>query len=165
MKSRIDFSSRISVRAVIAGIMVSISFMLLSLALMAALGIWNYNLNELSSAGSAFWISATLAWAMSLYCAGLVAALGSRSKNSIKGVLNALAASCGSYLLFGMTFLLFAPGPLDSLLSAANPQFFLRGFLGDVFAFGAGIYGGVVGARFEQHTFHKEARKVAHYST
>ncbi len=75
MKNQSDFSSRISVRAVTAGIMVSLSFMFLALSLIAALGIWNYNINEFSSSGTAFWVSTTIAWVFSLYFAGIVSSL------------------------------------------------------------------------------------------
>lgn len=167
MKNHTDFSSRIGVRAVTAGIMASLSFMFLSLALIAALGLWNYNLNELNIVGPSFWISTTIAWAISLYIAGFIAALGSRSQNTIEGALNGIAACCGSYLLFGMGFLLFAPGALEALLNSANPQFFLRAFLGDLLAFGMGIYGGVAGAHFEQRTSlpFRSNKKITTFST
>ena len=165
MKNQTDFSSRIGVRAVTAGVMTSIVFMFLSLSLIAALGFWNYNLNQLSIAGSAFWVSATIAWVLSLYFAGFVAALGSRSQSHLEGALNALAACCASYLFFGFGFLLFAPSALEALLISGNPQFFLRAFLGDALAFVIGIYGGVVGVHFEQRSTDsfRERRKVANY--
>lgn len=167
MKNQTDFSSMISVRAVTAGIMASLCFMFLSLALIAALGIWNYNLNELTTLGPAFWISVTISWALSLYFAGLISALASRSRGTMEGALNALAACCGSYLFFGMIFLFFAPNALDSLLAIATPQFFLRVFLGDVFAFAVGIYGGTVGAQVERHTevTYRNEKKITNYST
>lgn len=157
MKNRADFSSRIGVRAVTAGVMASISIMIILMAMIAALGIWNFNLVELITAGPLFWLSATVAWAMSLFTAGFIAALGSRSQTNIEGTLNALAACCGSFLLFGMLFLLFAPNILEALLSQGNPQFYLRMFLGDLAAFSLGLYGGVVGTHFE-HRAHGEHR-------
>lgn len=166
MKNQTDFSSRIGVRAVTAGVMTSISFMLMSLSLIAALGIWDYNLNEITTNSAAFWISTTIAWVMSLYFAGLVASLGARSQSKIEGALNAIAACCGTYLLFCMGFLLFAPSALDAILSTANPQFYLRTFLGDVIAFAFGIYGGVVGVNFEHNSEenYKGGRNMAtHY--
>jgi hypothetical protein len=141
--------------------------MLLSTSLVAALGIWNFNLNELVNATSAFWISMTIAWTVSMYLAGFIAALSSRSHYTVEGMLNALAACSGTYLLFGMFFLLFAPSALDTLLSSANPQFYLRIFLGDILAFAVGIYGGVVGAHFEQRSMEsfKGGKKIVPYST
>jgi hypothetical protein len=161
MKNQTDFSSRISIRAVTAGVMTSISFMMLSMTLFAALGIWNYNLNELSQTGSIFWISITIAWCLSLYLAGYIASIGSRSENNIEGILNALAACCGAYIVFGVSFLLFAPGALDILLNTASPQFFLKVFLGDIFSFAAGIYGGVSGSHFEERSVNIKTRSPA----
>ena len=167
MKNHTDFSSRIGVRAVTAGVMASLSFMFLALALIAALGLWNYNLNELNIASPVYWICATVAWSISLFIAGVIAALGAKSQNTIDGVLNAIAACCGSYLLFGLGFLIFAPSALDLLLNSAGPQFFLRGFLGDALGFSLGIYGGVVGANFEKYTMlsFKTDQKMTRYST
>ena len=168
MKNQTDLSSRISVRAVAAGSMVALSFMFLSLSLIAALGIWNYNLNELSNVGTSFWISTTIAWSISLYLGGFVASLSTRPQNTTEGALNAIAACCASYLLFGTGFLFFAPTALESLLMSATPQFFLRAFLGDALAFIVGVYGGVVGVHFENRSpegAKSQQRRGVHYST
>lgn len=167
MKNQTDFSSRIGVRAVTAGVMSALTCMFLLMSLIAALGIWNYDLNELAIAGPAFWISTTIAWTASMYSAGLIAALGSRSQSIVEGSLNAFAACCGSYLLFGMAFLFFAPSALETLLISADPQFFLRVFLGDIVAFVVGVYGGVVGVHYEQRSMgnFRSGKKVASYST
>lgn len=161
MKNQTDFSSRISLRAVAAGVMTSISFMMLSMSLFAAVGIWNYNLNELSQVGNIFWISSTVAWGLSLYLAGFIASLGSRAENNLEGILNALAACCGSYIIFGVGFLLFAPGAFDALLNSASPQFFLRSFLGAIFGFAVGLYGGMMGPRYESRSVNLKTRGIA----
>jgi hypothetical protein len=164
MKNQTDFSSRIGVRAVTAGIMTSTAIMFLSLSLIAALGLWNFNLNELTSAGTPFWISVSIAWVISLYFSGLVASLSFRPQNNLEGILNAFASCCGSYLFCVFGFLFFAPGALETLLISESPQFFLRAFLGNSLAFALGLYGGVVGVHFEARSNEsfKDKRKIAH---
>lgn len=167
MKNQTDFSSRIGVRAVVAGIMASLSIMILSFSLIAALGFWNFNLNDITTSGTSFWVATTIAWSISLYFAGFIAALGAKSQTTTEGVLNAFAACCGSYLIMGILFLVFAPAILDSLLTSSNPQYFLRSFLGDTLAFVIGIFGGVTGTHFEQRALSglREHGKNFHYSS
>jgi len=164
MRNKTDFSSRIGVRAVTAGVMTSTAFMFLALSLIAALGLWNFNLNELPTIGAPFWIAVSIAWVFSLYFAGLVASLCFRPQNNLEGMLNAIAACCASYLFCIFGFLFFAPGALETLLISSSPQFFLRAFLGNLLAFALGIYGGVVGVHFEQRSIEsfKEKRKYVH---
>jgi hypothetical protein len=164
MKNRTDFSSRIGVRAVTAGVMTSTAFMLFALSLIAALGFWNFNLNELSTAGTPFWIAVSIAWVLSLYFSGLVASLCFRSQNNLEGMLNAITACCGSFLFCIFGFLFFAPGALETLLVSGSQQFFLRAFLGNFLAFALGIYGGVIGVHFEQRSIEsfKEKRRYVH---
>lgn len=152
MRNQINFGSRISVRAVVTGVMVAVASMFLLMSLIAAFGIWNYNLNELVIATPSFWVSTTLAWIVSLYVGGLIASVGARSQTPVDGMLNAVAVCSGSYLLFGTAFLLFAPSSLDVLLSTATPQFYLRAFFGDLAAVIMGTYAGVVGAHFEERS-------------
>lgn len=167
MNNQTDFSSRVSIRAVVTGVMVSLSFMILAFSLIAALGIWSYNVNELSSSRVAFWISATIAWVFSLYFAGVVSAFSARSQSSTEGALNAIASCCGSYLVLIVGFLYFAPSILEALLSTADQQFFLRLFLGNILAFSFGIYGGIVGVHLEQRSVDhfRGVKKTIRYST
>lgn len=152
MKDQIDFKSRISVRAVTTGIMVTLTSMFILTSLIAAFGIWNFNLNDLIFASPTFWVTITLAWIVSMYAGGYVSAVAARSRSVVEGMLNAVAVCCGSYLAFGFAFLLFAPAALDNLLNSASSQFYLRAFFGDAIAVAMGIYAGVVGAHFEERS-------------
>ncbi len=167
MKNQTDFSSRIGVRAVVAGMMAALTSMLLLMFLIAALGIWNFNLNEVTSAGPLFWTATSVAWVISMYLAGFVASVGARAQGNIEGTLNAVAACSASYLMSGLFFLLFASNALDSVLSSGNSQFYLRIFLGETIAFAVGIYGGMVGAHYGQRTTagYKEIRRAQNFST
>jgi len=167
MKNQTDFSSRIGVRAVVAGMMTSMTSMLLLMSLIAALGLWNFNLNEINNAGALFWSATSVAWIISMYLAGFVASVGARAQGNTEGALNAIAACSASYLMTGLFFLLFASNALDAVLSLGNPQFYLRIFLGETIAFAVGIYGGVVGAHYGQRSSdgYKAQRRAQNFST
>lgn len=165
MKNQTDFSSRISVRAVTAGMMISFTSMILLMSLVAALGLWDFYLDEMAHAGTAFWLAMSVSWAISMFVAGFVASLAARSQSSTEGVLNALAACSGSFLFFGFVSLFLAPRVVVSLLNMATPQFFLRGFMVDLIGFAVGVYGGVFGVHFEQHSFTPFKKDRKHYAT
>ena len=157
MINQSDFSSRIGVRAVGAGILVSFTVMVLLLSLIAALGLFNFYLDEM--AGPSFWISVALAWAFSMFAGGFVSALASRPQTKTEGVLNALCANCGFYLAFGGVALFLAPRVIVSLFTMATPQLFLRGFIVDVISFVIGAYGGMMAVNFEKHAVHPFKRR------
>lgn len=165
MRNQTDFSSRIGVRAVTAGVVISFTTMILLMSLIAALGLWDFYLDEMAHASPSFWIAMTIAWGISMFVAGAVAALAARAQTVLEGVLNALAASCGSYLLFGMASLFFAPRVVVSLLNMASPQLFLRGFIADLLGFAVAIYGGIVAVHFEQHSFEAFRKGRKYFAT
>lgn len=159
MINQSDFSSRIGVRAVGAGILVSFTVMVLLLSLIAALGLFNFYLDEMAMAGPSFWISVSLAWALSMLAGGFVASLASRPQTKTEGILNAVCANCGFYLSFGLVALFLTPRVVVSLFTMATPQLFLRGFLVDVICFIVGAYGGILAVNFERHAIHPFKRR------
>lgn len=164
MINQADFSSRIGVRAVGAGILVSFTVMLLLLSLIAALGLFNFYLDEMAMAGPSFWIAIATAWALSMLSGGFVASLACRPQTKTEGILNAVCANCGFYLLFGVVALFLTPRVIVSLFTLATPQLFLRGFIVDLICFIIGAYGGIMAVNFEKHSispFHKKRHFVA----
>ncbi len=160
MKNQNHFSSRIGVRAVVAAMMVSTTTMILMLSFIAALGLWNFRISELADRGAGFWIASTLAWAASLYLGGFIASSGSRSNSTADGVMNALAACSGSYLLFVALLLFFSSDSLKDLLSNATSVLFLQIFFGELLGLVFGALGGISGARFEQHSEESFRKKI-----
>jgi hypothetical protein len=132
---------------------VALTMMILLMSFIAALGLWDFYLDEMINASSAFWVAIALAWAVSMFSAGFVSSLAARSQTKLEGMLNAVTSCCGSYLLFGLLALIFTPRVVVSLLGTASPQFFLRLFLVDLVGFVVGLYGGVVAIHFEGHSF------------
>lgn len=162
MINQSDFSSRLSLRAFGAGILVSFTCMILGLSLIAALGLFNFYLDEMAAAGPAFWISVSIAWAISMFAGGFFSSLACRPKTKTEGVLNALASNCGFFLLFGLVSLFLAPRVIVSLFTMASPQLFLRGFIVDVICFIVGAYGGIMAIHFEKRAtrpFHDQGRR------
>lgn len=158
-----DFSSRIGTRAVGAGVLVSFTSMALLLSLVAALGLFNFYLDEMALAGPSFWIAVAFAWAFSMFAGGFIAALACRPQTRTEGVLNALTSNCGFYLLFGLVSLFLAPRVIISLFTMATPQLFLRGFIVNIICFLLGTYGGIVAVNFEKHAVHPFKRR--HFAT
>lgn len=154
MINQSDFSSRIGVRAVSAGILVSFTVMILLLSLIAALGMFSFYLDEMAMAGPTFWIAIAAAWALSMFIGGFVASLACRPQTKTEGVLNAVCANCGFFLLFGIVALFLTPRIVVSLFALATPQLFLRGFLIDLICFIVGAYGGIVAVNLERHAIH-----------
>lgn len=154
MINQSDFSSRIGVRAISAGILVSFTAMILLLSLVAALGLFNFYLDEMAMAGPSFWIAVSFAWAISMFAGGFISALACRPQTKTEGLLNALTANCGFYLFFGLVSLFLAPRVIVSLFTMATPQLFLRGFIVNVICFIIGSYGGIVAVNFEKRAIH-----------
>lgn len=159
MINQTDFSSRIGIRAIGAGILVSFTSMILLLSLTAALGLFNFFLDEMALAGPAFWIAVSVAWAISLFLGGFIASLVSRPQTKMEGVLNALISNCAFYLLFGLVSLFLVPRVIVSLFTMSTPELFLRGFIVDLICFVLGSYGGIVAVNFEKHAVHPLKRR------
>lgn len=166
--------SRISIRAAGLGTMVTLCFMLMSLSLMVVFGFWNFKVTSITDASMIFWLSSAVSWAVSMFIGGGIAGLAARSQNKLEGVLNALGACCGAYLLSFLFVLGFAYNSVWDLInwkimnSSLSP-FVLKVFLAHFISFVCGIYGGVVAARFEQRPLARGAKekekKFAHYET
>lgn len=163
MINQSDFSSRIGVRAVGAGILVSFTVMVLMLSLIAALGLFNFYLDEMAMAGPSFWMAIAAAWALSMLSGGFVAGLACRPQTKTEGILNAVCANCGFYLLFGVVALFLTPRVIVSLFTMATPQLFLRGFLVDLICFIIGAYGGIMAVNLEKHAIHPFHSKKRHF--
>lgn len=159
MINQSDFSSRIGVRAVSAGVLVSMTTMVLLLSLVAALGLFNFYLDEMASAGASFWLCIAVAWMVSTFAGGFVAALACRPQSRTEGLLNAIVSNCGFYLLFGLVALFLTPRIVISLFSMATPQLFLRGFLVDLIGFILGAYGGIFAVNVDKRALHPFKRR------
>ena len=159
MKNHLDPASRISFRAVSIGVFSTFAFMLLFMLLIAAFGIWDLRLSELTASGLFFWILASAIWIVSLFLGSFIASTASRAQTISDGTLNAVATWAGSCMFLGFIIEWLAPTILQMLLVDATVQFFLIAFVADIVGLGFGVLGGVMGARFELKQLPVEANE------
>ena len=158
--SQIDFPSRISVRAIGAGVVSSFALMILFMALGGAFGLGRFDLTDLSRMSGGFWIWVSAAWIVSLYCAAYVAAIVGRSTTDRDGMLYGFvtwASACVS----GCAVLAIASGRIFAgMYSMQSSQGMLWGtVIADALALSAAILGGWNGASSEAKTEVIEERK------
>lgn len=147
---RMDFSSRLSARAIVAGTILVFAQMILFLSIVGAFGLWRYDFTNMSQLGLGFYFLAYTAWIVSLFVGGCVAAFVSRSASPLDGALHGLvlwASACVS----GCLFLAMMTGSVfGGFLSGETTTGTLWGvFLVNVVALSASIIGGYAGSRAE----------------
>jgi hypothetical protein len=146
-RSHFDFPSRISARAIVAGTVSSLALMVLFTALGGALGLWHFDLAEMPDIGGGFLTFSLVAWAVSIFVSGFVAAFAGRAESVKEGALHGFvtwAAAC----IVGCGFLAIASGMVvGGGLAHASSTMLWGAFLGDLAALGAGIWGGMRGAK------------------
>lgn len=137
-----DFPSRISARAVTAGVLMVFALMALFMSLAAAFNLWTYSFAEYASQNAGnLWTWTFVAWIISVFFGSYVAAVASRSSGSRDGYLHGATVWAAS-TVFGCTFLAFAIGSFGTLSYAP-----WGAFIGNVLALVAGFFGGVSGIR------------------
>lgn len=161
MRNQSNFISRIGVRAVVAGTLLTISLTFLLMTLVAAMGFWNFRINDIPNMSSGYWFMAMLAWAISSFAGGFVASIASRSESNADGILNGVTAISASYVAIGVGAIIFAPYALESTLAAATPQMFLQSFVGDAMGFVFGALGGLTGVSYERRLVFISRRRGA----
>lgn len=159
--ARIDFPSRLSARAIVAGTISVYAVMILFMALAGALGLWRFEFAELPQAGAGFWIFAFLAWIVSLYISGYVAAIIGRAVNARDGAVHGFI-TWGSACVFGCGLLTLIAGRVfGGMLIEFTVGMYWGVFIGDLLAVGAAIYGGVRASRIEAKVEQAEEKEWA----
>lgn len=162
---KISTDSRISVLSVLSGILLILAFMFFFMSFAAALGFWTYRPDELPVLGPAFWMVAAVAWALSVFFGSFLTVVASRAKQVKDGILNAMTAWAGSYLLFGGIALSIADTNLRALLGSPTIGLFWQGFISDAAALGLGVVGGILGTYFERGSLNWHFHKVSRQDT
>jgi hypothetical protein len=144
-----DFSSRISLRAVFAGTIITFASMSLLMTLGAALGFWNFKFSEFSTLGTGFWSFAFLAWVLSISVGSYVSSVASRSHSKMSGRLNGVttwATSC----IVGCLFLAAVTGSaFNSMNMGSSTGFYWGAFFGDSLALLAALWVAGIAVEFE----------------
>ncbi|MBI4509872.1 MAG: hypothetical protein HY698_09565 [Deltaproteobacteria bacterium] len=159
---RIDFASRLSARAITAGVLVALTTLGVLMVLGGGFGAWSIGILDAEAvralgAWFAFW--SILAWGLSLFLGSLVSAIACRSGERRDGLLQGIttwAASSVAVTLIACTWLMAAlavgtatPGAVEEMGGRAT---FWACFIGDVVGLVGALLGGVVGARYEART-------------
>jgi hypothetical protein len=153
--TRADFSSRVGVRAVASGIVVAIAFMVFFMSPAGHLDLSGRGYYD-RPPGTGFWISAGLAWATSVFIGSALASRVSRSQSPTDGLIHGLVVWAGAYLGFGgFTILAVA---LENPFGAGRSPLVLGGFISDALGLVAALFGGFVGARWENLARTRAAR-------
>jgi hypothetical protein len=147
--SRSDFPSRIGVRAVGAGLLVTFSITLLSLLLAGGMGIWRLDMYEVPRLGPAFWLWSFLSWGLSVYAGGYVAALVSRSNTQLDGAIHGLLVWAASCFVGSLLLLVAAGSQLSGIPEKFTAPILWGFFVADLTALAMGIFGGTAGATSE----------------
>lgn len=135
---------RVSTRAVITGVLLSLAVMGLLMSLAAALGVWTFSFEEFATPDSEnIWTAALISWVISMFVGAYMSSMSGRSITSGDGILHGLttwaASTVVSYIFIVLAFGSFL------LLSFAPWSAFLSGAV----ALAMSILGGVLGARSE----------------
>ena len=151
-------SIRVSMRAVIAGAIVTLVVIGLLLMLAGGLGLWSMGRIDaamISHLGGGFALFAGVAWVGAAFVGGYSAAVIARATNRRDGVLHGLmiwAGACAAAVVLACIWFMSAVSlELASVdvASAMGGRMMLAFVAGDLLALAAGLAGGVMGARAE----------------
>jgi hypothetical protein len=159
MPNELNLSNRLSARAIAAGVVSVFALMILFMLLAAALGFWNFDVTEIDSLGTGFWLWSFAAWIVSNYLGAYTASIASRSTESSNGMLQGFVI-WASVSVIGMVFIGIVSGSIFSgVLLPAPSEFVLWGaFACDFIALGSAFRGGVSGSIREMRAQASEER-------
>jgi hypothetical protein len=163
-EGKIDFPSRISGRAVVAGAFVSLAVMSVLLSLGGGLGVVPSMMDaaEMRRAGGGLIVWSTLSWVAAVFAGSLVASMSAKATDIRDGLLNGAAtwavASLSTGVLSGVWLL--SGISLDLLSADAAAVLTSRAALwsysvAEILAIGAALAGGFVGTRTETRLPHR----------
>jgi hypothetical protein len=149
-------SRRLSAHAVLSGVLVIYASMALLMALAGGLGLWEFNLRQLSDLGTGFWVWSIASWILCVFAGGFLASTVSRSVDRRDAVIQGVvtwAAAC----VFGCLFLAYSNQAAEHIMSRGM---LMGGFFGDSLALGTAILGGIAGSKSEVKSTLSSGSKV-----
>ena len=155
--SKIDLTSRVSVRAVAAGVISSLALMVMFMSLSAGLGLWTNDLNGFLRMDTGLWLYTFIAWGISLYIGAYVSAVASRSTTGRDGNLHGFVTWAAS-AVFLFAFMFSATDGL--IFTDLSHAFYFGAFLCDMIALAAAMAGGANGAKSEMILDDKEKERI-----
>ncbi len=139
-----DFPSRLSARAITAGVVCFFALMILFMTLAGGFGLWRFDIMELPELGPAFWMWTFVSWILSNYLSGYVAATAARSMKTRDGLLHGLVI-WASVCVIGTLAIGVITGAIFNgiLVPVTSTVMFWGAFIGDAMGLGAAMLGGL----------------------
>lgn len=148
-KQKMDFSSRIAFRPVIAGTLITLALTLfLSNTVREMLHIAGRDADD-----TAFgvWFSMASVWGFSVLCGAIVATLGARAQGTLDAILNALTVWALSFLCFGALIAARNVG-FEAIVELEDISGFwvVRDFLGELIALSFSVFGSILAVKWRE---------------
>jgi hypothetical protein len=121
------------------------STMVLLMTLAGALGLWEFNLRQMTDLGTGFWVWGLVSWVVSVFVGAFLSSVSSRSVDRRDGVIHG-AVTWAAACVLGCLFLSYSMQGAEHVMSRGM---LLGAFLGDLLALSAAILGGLLGSRSE----------------
>lgn len=148
-KQKMDFSSRIAFRPVIAGTLFTLALTLfLSNTVKEMLHVSGRDADEVAFG---VWFLMASVWGFSVLCGGVVATLGARAEGALDAVLNALTVWSLSFLCFGALIAARNVG-FEAIVELEDVSGFwiVRDFLGELLALSFSVAGSVLAVKWRK---------------
>jgi hypothetical protein len=157
-ESHVDLASRLSARAILAGVFLALASMRVLMALGGGLGLWRFRPGMTPhDFGVGFWVCAFIAWAVSLFFGGLLAAIAGRCRlrrdGIVQGVTTWAVATVVARIAVVLVSRILGFAPITSAVGLFWGMFFI-----EVIALVAAVLGALAGVRSEAHAPELRAR-------
>jgi hypothetical protein len=147
--TNIDFPSRISVRAITAGILTTFAATILLMTLAAGLGLWSYRIEEVPNLGAGFWVFFFVAWTVSLGVGAFVSSVAGRSSTRVDGLLYGGVTWAGACVLGCLTMAVGTGRFFNFTAGQTMPGMFWLIFFGDAIALIVALWFGAKGVHVQ----------------
>lgn len=151
--------SRVSVRATLGGIIVTLSTMYFLMSFAAVLGFWSFQFEEIPSLGVPFWSITSAFWIFSVCFGALVSVLISKTHSVLSGLLQSLVSWGGAYLIFGGLTVAIAESTFMDMVFPVSEVLMRIGFFGDALAFLGAMASSLFAVQIQKGMERKEVRE------
>lgn len=127
---------RVSFRATLAGVIVTLASMYFWMSFAAVMGFWSFRFEEIPTLGGGFWSIAAFSWVISVAMGTFTTVLSTHARSHLDGLIQALVTWSGAYLLFGGLLVSVVEATIGAVLFTSPESLMRIGFLGDALSLG-----------------------------